>query len=126
MEIAASWDDAKIEYIFSVPTTWKPHPTVERFRAITEKAGFGKSPNHKSYIGLTEAEAAAVYMAKEAPGIFKENDILLVCDAGGGTTVGLFTQIITITRTCIGPFSITCHRHNLRNVEPKTARRCFW
>jgi hypothetical protein len=37
-------------------------------------------------IGLTEAEAAAVHVSTEAPGIFRENDVLLVCDAGGGTT----------------------------------------
>lgn len=89
MEIPSAWNDAAIEFIFSVPTTWKPHPTVERFRSITEKAGFGRSPNHISTIGLTEAEAAAVHMSKESPAIFKERDILLVCDAGGGTTVQL-------------------------------------
>lgn len=37
-------------------------------------------------IGLTEAEAAAVHVSTEAPGIFHDSDILLVCDAGGGTT----------------------------------------
>jgi hypothetical protein len=71
LELACHWSNAKIEFIFSVPTTWKPHPTVERFRAITERAGFGKFPNHVSSIGLTEAEAAAVYMARESPAIFK-------------------------------------------------------
>ncbi|KAL2068019.1 hypothetical protein VTL71DRAFT_16117 [Oculimacula yallundae] len=86
MEIPARWEDAHIEFIFSVPTTWKPHPTVERFRSITERAGFGRHPNHRSIIGLTEAEAAAVHMSKESPAIFQENDILIVCDAGGGTT----------------------------------------
>jgi hypothetical protein len=90
MEIPSNWNDARIEFIFSVPTTWKPHPTVERFRSITEKAGFGKSPNHTSSIGLTEAEAAAVHMSRESPAIFKEREILLVCDAGGGTTVSGF------------------------------------
>jgi molecular chaperone DnaK (HSP70) len=35
---------------------------------------------------LTEAEAAAVYVACEAAVIFSENDILLVADCGGGTT----------------------------------------
>ena len=86
-EVTSEWDDAKIEYIFSVPTTWQPHPTVERFRKITERAGFGRSPNHISVIGLTEAEAAAVFMSKEERGIFKEDEILMVCDLGGGTSV---------------------------------------
>ena len=71
MELPSRWEDARIEFIFSVPTTWKPHPTVERFRSITARAGFGRYPNHKSTIGLTEAEAAAVHMSRESPAIFR-------------------------------------------------------
>ncbi|KAL5452382.1 hypothetical protein PMIN05_000119 [Paraphaeosphaeria minitans] len=55
------------------------------FRALVGEAGFGVHTNHVITIGLTEAEAA-VHVSTEAPGIFRENDILLVCDAGGGTT----------------------------------------
>lgn len=80
------WEDARIEFVFSVPTTWAPVPTVENFRRIVKEAGFGAHPGHVLEIGLTEAEAAAVHVSTEAPGIFRENDILLVCDAGGGTT----------------------------------------
>ncbi|KAL5377893.1 hypothetical protein DPSP01_009503 [Paraphaeosphaeria sporulosa] len=39
-EVASRWEHAKIEFICSVPTTWKP-PTVERLRRITQHAGFG-------------------------------------------------------------------------------------
>ncbi|KAK3202688.1 hypothetical protein GRF29_154g387368, partial [Pseudopithomyces chartarum] len=85
-EVASRWEDANIEFIFSVPTTWKPNPTVERFRKLAERAGFGKSPSHSVVIGLTEAEAAAVHTARNTPAMFKENDILFVCDVGGGTT----------------------------------------
>ncbi|KAF2183182.1 hypothetical protein K469DRAFT_739999 [Zopfia rhizophila CBS 207.26] len=85
-ELASRWEDAKIEFIFSVPTTWKPNPTVERFRNIVSRAGFGRSVNHTAVIGLTEAEAAAVHTARNTPAIFNENDILFVCDVGGGTT----------------------------------------
>ncbi|KAF2177496.1 hypothetical protein K469DRAFT_358573 [Zopfia rhizophila CBS 207.26] len=86
-EIArAGWEDARIEFIFSVPTTWSPNPTVENFRSIVARAGFGQYQNHSVTIGLTEAEAAAVHVSTEAPGIFNDGDILLVCDAGGGTT----------------------------------------
>lgn len=84
-EIANHWDQANIEFIFSVPTTWRP-PTVERFKNIISRAGFESSPRHTSIIGLTEAEAAAVHTARNTPAIFSENDILLVCDIGGGTT----------------------------------------
>ncbi|KAG4428755.1 hypothetical protein IFR05_015757, partial [Cadophora sp. M221] len=79
MELPSRWEDARIEFIFSVPTTWKPHPTVERFRSITERAGFGRYPNHKSIIGLTEAEAAAVHMSRESPAIFKARERYFDC-----------------------------------------------
>jgi hypothetical protein len=70
-ELASRWEDAKIEFIFSVPTTWKPIPTVERFRKVISLAGFGAHPNHSATIGLTEAEAAAVHTARSMPGIFR-------------------------------------------------------
>lgn len=35
---------------------------------------------------LTEAEAAAVYTIKEKQVSFNRGDVMLVCDAGGGTT----------------------------------------
>lgn len=81
-----TWENARIEFYFSVPTTWEPVPTVERFKGIVREAGYGVAAGHEVTIGLTEAEAAAVHVSTEAPGIFRENDILLVCDAGGGTT----------------------------------------
>jgi hypothetical protein len=82
----ADWAHARIEFIFSVPTTWAPVPTVENFKTIVKSAGFGQHVSHSVVIGLTEAEAAAVHVSTEAPGIFREGDVLLVCDAGGGTT----------------------------------------
>ncbi|KAH7394392.1 hypothetical protein BKA66DRAFT_411060 [Pyrenochaeta sp. MPI-SDFR-AT-0127] len=85
-ELASTWEAARVEFIFSVPTTWKPIPTVERFRKVISLAGFGSHPNHTASIGLTEAEAAAVHTARSMPGIFQENEILFVCDVGGGTT----------------------------------------
>lgn len=81
----APWESAWVDFVFSVPTTWQPH-VVERYRSIVKKAGFGQCTNHTLSIGLTEAEAAAVHTSLEASGIFRERDVLLVCDAGGGTT----------------------------------------
>ncbi|KAI4276552.1 MAG: hypothetical protein L6R38_005639 [Xanthoria sp. 2 TBL-2021] len=80
-----SWHSASVEFIFSVPTTWPPQ-IVEKYREIVQRAGFAQCKNHTLSIGLTEAEAAAVHTSLEASGIFREKDILLVCDAGGGTT----------------------------------------
>lgn len=81
-----SWEEAKIEFMFSVPTTWVDVSVVENFKRIVREAGFTSLPRHSLHIGLTEAEAAAVHVSIEAPGIFRENDVLMVCDAGGGTT----------------------------------------
>ncbi|KAF2760339.1 hypothetical protein EJ05DRAFT_280146 [Pseudovirgaria hyperparasitica] len=84
-QLSRRWEDACVEYIFSVPTTWSP-PIVENFREVIEAAGFGQCEDHSVIIDLTEAEAAAVFSSRETPGLFKTGDILLVCDAGGGTT----------------------------------------
>jgi hypothetical protein len=70
-ELASRWEDATIEFIFSVPTTWQPNPTVERFRNIIKRAGFGQWEKHTAIMGLTEAEAAAVQTAMNTPAIFK-------------------------------------------------------
>lgn len=80
------WEDAIVEFVFSVPTTWVHVSVVENFRGLVKEAGFASHPKHTLNIGLTEAEAAAVHISTEAPGIFRENDVLMVCDAGGGTT----------------------------------------
>jgi hypothetical protein len=81
-----TWSTALIEFVFSVPTTWQPQPTVEMFRSICARSGFAQYRTHSIQIGLTEAEAAAVHTSFEAPGLFKVGEVLLVCDIGGGTT----------------------------------------
>jgi hypothetical protein len=59
--------ESNVEFIFSVPTTWTQQGMIEDFRAIVREAGFGSfGPGHKVDIGLTEAEAAAVYTVKES------------------------------------------------------------
>ncbi len=67
---STTWHDARIEFIFSVPTTWEPR-TVELFRSIAAFAGYGQARNHTINIGFTEAEAAAIHTSVEAPRIFK-------------------------------------------------------
>lgn len=103
------WQTSTVEYIFSVPTTWNDPAVVEDFKGIVRAAGFGENKRHSVIIGLTEAEAAAVYTAKNVasqraasgPGVdlmlttksatggagIREGHTLLVCDSGGGTTV---------------------------------------
>ena len=147
----ATWQNAKVEFIFGVPTTWKP-TVVETFRTVIQRAGFGSWPDHTVTMGLTEAEAAAVHTSIEASGIFKvrkcgssrtrrparsdtgsqERDVLLVCDAGGGTTVRSKTFAALLFRNAdhsssiSGSFCSTCDRHQKPSPIPGTARCCLW
>lgn len=65
-----TWYTARIEFIFSVPTTWEV-TVVEKFKRIITGAGFGQRSSHIVKVGMTEAEAAAVWTSVEAPGIFR-------------------------------------------------------
>jgi len=58
---------------------------IEETKQVIREAGFGSTQisNHRMEVTLTEAEAAAVYVAKSQ---YKRGDVFLVCDAGGGTT----------------------------------------
>lgn len=55
----------QVEFLFSVPTTWKDVRMVEETRRLLERAIDFKNPKHHVSIGLTEAEAAAVYAGNE-------------------------------------------------------------
>ena len=94
-----------VQFVFSVPTAWGT-AELETLESVVKRAGFGTETTHSVVIKLTEAEAAAVYTARspkhqrpvshledderktptEGPRLRKD-DILLVCDSGGGTTV---------------------------------------
>ncbi|KAI9781155.1 MAG: hypothetical protein M1839_006263 [Geoglossum umbratile] len=112
------WNLTVVEYIFSVPTTWKDPAVVEAFRAIVGDAGFGEPKGHSVAIELTEAEAAAVYTARSSkhqrpvsasgrdlesaggssirePGV-QEGHTLLVCDSGGGTTDISVLKVVSV------------------------------
>jgi hypothetical protein len=99
------WNLTKVEYIFGLSALWKA-PLVNDFKDIVEQAGFGSEPNCSIVMRLTEGEAAAVCTAKKLGRKYRvmpttcrkssmlfanfdlqEGDIVLVCDAGGGTTV---------------------------------------
>jgi hypothetical protein len=54
----------KVEFVFSVPTTWKDVRMIEETRTLIEQAIVMRSTAHRASIGLTEAEAAAVYACK--------------------------------------------------------------
>ncbi|MCJ1381372.1 hypothetical protein MMC17_004482 [Xylographa soralifera] len=78
------WRSQSVEFIFSVPTTWRSPSLIIEIKTLLAGAGFGKDgTNHSLDISLTEAEAAAVYASKQQ---YQKGDVILVCDAGGGTT----------------------------------------
>ena len=78
------WKQTPVEFIFSVPTTWKNPSMIVDILALIKEAGFGSDGSeHRVQVGLTEAEAAAVYASRHQ---IEKDDVILVCDAGGGTT----------------------------------------
>ncbi len=50
---------------------------------LIRSAGFGNNQRARASIYLTEAEAAAIYAAKQT---MEKGEVYMVCDAGGGTT----------------------------------------
>lgn len=83
-----SWKDKRVEFVFSLPTTWSSLDTTNKFNDAIRAAGFtAENPEkHSAKLELTEAEAAAVYMATNPQVTLAKDDIVLICDAGGGTT----------------------------------------
>ncbi|KAG4260177.1 hypothetical protein FPRO04_08723 [Fusarium proliferatum] len=80
------WASMKVEFIFSTPTTWSP-PITQRFRGLVFEAGFGEGKNHNVVLGLTEAEAAAVFAHRRLMNDrILNGNVLFMIDAGGGTT----------------------------------------
>ena len=60
------WKSQRTEFVFSVPTTWKNPRMIDETERLIREAGFGSDGlDHRASIGLTEAEAAAVYGAKQ-------------------------------------------------------------
>jgi hypothetical protein len=60
------WATMRVEWNFSVPTTWKHAGMVRDLLAILKLSGFGRDGQyHSCVVTLTEAEAAAVSAAKQ-------------------------------------------------------------
>jgi molecular chaperone DnaK (HSP70) len=78
---------SEVQFVFSVPTTWE-EDVIDRFKTCFTNAGFGPKPGHihTARVTLTEAQAAAVCTAYEQSEEFENGELILICDAGGGTT----------------------------------------
>ena len=60
------WSLRRTEFVFSVPTTWKNPSMIVQMERLIKGAGYGSDgPYHRARIGLTEAEAAAVYASRQ-------------------------------------------------------------
>ena len=60
------WRKQRTEFVFSVPTTWKNPGMIAQTQMLIQRAGYGSDgADHQASIGLTEAEAAAVYASKQ-------------------------------------------------------------
>ncbi|KAL1631760.1 hypothetical protein SLS56_004279 [Neofusicoccum ribis] len=53
------WSHAKVEFVSSVPTTWKNAAVIAHIENIIRHAGFGSCQNQTIHISLTETESAA-------------------------------------------------------------------
>lgn len=61
-----NWTKKKVEFVFSVPTTWKNAAVIAQTESQIRRAGYGTDgTDHRASIGLTEAEAAAVYASRQ-------------------------------------------------------------
>lgn len=105
------WKLKNISFDFSVPTTWKDPGMVADIETIISSAGFCEHTNHRAQITLTEAEAAAVAIAKQN---LERGDVYVICDAGGGTTD---VNLLKITTAAFGQTVL----HPLSWVEGKAA-----
>ncbi|KAK4223934.1 hypothetical protein QBC38DRAFT_486593 [Podospora fimiseda] len=84
------WTDKTVDFVFSLPATFRSLEISTALMKQLKEAGFGSGGRrkgmHRVSWGLSEPQAAAVFTAKEVSVTLKKRDIILVCDAGGGTT----------------------------------------
>lgn len=76
------WMQQSVEFRFSMHASWS-ESMIGELKSWISKAGFGTARNHRIDVSRTELDAAAVYATKDMYGV---GDIIMVCDAGGGTT----------------------------------------
>lgn len=89
------WQNMTVEFIFSVPTTWRSQDIINIFKDAITAAGFGtEGARHTATVELTESEAAAVGTIKSSTVSFESGDIFLSIDAGGGTTDFAIMQVV--------------------------------
>ena len=107
------WQNLVVEFIFSVPTTWRTHDIINTFKDTIWTAGFGaESPRHKATVELTESEAAAVGTVKSSTVGFQAGDVFLCIDAGGGTTDFALMEVVEARE----PFPLLSQRSQVDGI----------
>jgi hypothetical protein len=79
-------NNLRVEWVFSLPTTFQSQEISNTLLGLLKEAGFGRGFNDTVDFSLTEPQASAVDAAKYSSKTYEGGDIMLVCDAGGGTT----------------------------------------
>ena len=139
------WAAKHVEFVLSLPCTFEKPSISQALLELAKQAGFGQGgPQHTVSIGLTEPEAAAVYTMKDTAIDFTAEDIVLVCDAGGGTTdlaclevVGVddgqpeLRELTVVDGQNIGATNVDVAfekmvEERLEKVEPKLDDRTAW
>lgn len=91
-----------VQYMFSVPVNWGDQ-AIEDFEKIIKDAGFGELPKHSYHVGpkLTEADAAAIFTLEQLINTLRmeKDDIMIVADLGGGTTVRIHFYSYEVMQT---------------------------
>lgn len=82
-ESQARFNPKRLEFVFSVPTTWREPAVIASVKRTTHEAGYGVSGTERASVYMIEAEAAAVYAFGSS---MEYHDVFLICDAGGGGT----------------------------------------
>ncbi|KXT02455.1 hypothetical protein AC578_7826 [Pseudocercospora eumusae] len=97
-ETTPRYEIKRVEYVFSIPTTWKDPSLIAAMERHIKAAGFGQKTKERASIYLTEAEAAAVYSTRK----MEKDEVFLVCDAGGGTTDLNVLKVISTAQARVG------------------------
>lgn len=61
-----NWSQKKVEYLFSIPTTWRSPQLIAQLKLWLDDAGFVDNENQRINVSLTEAEAAAVCATRQS------------------------------------------------------------
>ncbi|GAB1312154.1 hypothetical protein MFIFM68171_02364 [Madurella fahalii] len=84
--------------VLTVPAIWN-QPAKDKLKRLAIDAGL---PRHISIVSEPEAAAIAAFQSRVRDGdMFRENDVFVICDAGGGTV-----DLISYRVTSVDPFEV--------------------